>query len=163
MPFKSREQIGISFHPFKGAYFIEGLYFNPTTKANQTPWPKNLPRYAWWLEPGGKIAEVVIPPAMQNKRGYWDELVPTKLGIATMSRGGWNSDHDPGEQGVYLINGERVEKILDGTVDRMGVSPNGCRLAVANAPNNATDHLGEYDKQFRTMKVIELCNPQESE
>jgi len=161
MPFKSREWISISFHPFRNAYFIEGQYFNPQTKGGVIPWPKNLPRYAWWLEPDGKVTEVVIPPAMQNKRGYWDELVPTKLGIATMSRGGEKSDHDPGEQGVYLINGGHVEKILDGTVDRMGVSPNGCRLAVANAPNNAIDHLGEYDKQFRTMKVIELCKSQE--
>lgn len=161
MPFKSREWIRLSFHPFRGAYFIEGDYFNLSTKGNQSPWPKNLPRYAWWLEPDGKVTPIVIPPIMQNKRGYWGELVPTKIGIATVSRGGEKSNHDPGEQGVYLINGEHVEKILDGTVDRMGVSPNGCRLAVANAPNNATDHLGEYDKQFRTMKVIELCNPLE--
>jgi len=160
MPFRSREVGIISFHPWRNAYFIEGEYFNPQTKAGVSPWPMNLPRYAWWLELDGKITEIVIPPAMKNKRGTWDELVPTKLGIATVSHSGWKSDHDPGDQGVYLIDGEHVEKVLDGVVEQMGVSPDGCRLAVANAPNNATNHQGEYDKQFRTMKVIELCRPQ---
>ena len=77
------------------------------------------------------------------------------------SRAGENSDHDPGEQGVYLINGDQVEKILDGVVEQMGPSPDGCHFAVASATNNATNHLGEYDKKFRTMKVIELCNSRE--
>lgn len=161
MPFRSREVGIISFHPWKNAYFIEGEYFNPVTKTPQLPWPKNLPRYAWWLGLDGKTTEVTIPPLMQKERGYWDELVPTKFGMAAVSRSGEKSDHDPGDQGVYLINGEHVEKILDGVVEQMGVSPDGCHLAVASAPNNATNHLGEYDKQFRTMKVIELCKPQE--
>ena len=162
MPFHSREVGIISFYPWKNAYFIEGEYFNrQTNEGGASPWPKNLPRYAWWLELDGKITETVIPPAMKNKQGTWGELVPTKLGIATVSRSGWKSAHDPGDQGVYLINGEHVEKILDGTVEQMGASPDGCHLAVASAPNNATNHQGEYDKQFRTMKVIELCKPQE--
>lgn len=161
MPFRSREIGAITFHQWRNSYFIEGEYFNAQSKGGVSPWPKDLERYAWWLGLDGAVTKVVIPPSMKERKGSWDELVPTKIGITTVSRSGWKSDSDPGDQGVYLIQGEYVTKLLDGMVERFGASPDGCKLAISSAPNNSTNHLGEYAKVFRTLKVISLCSATE--
>ena len=163
MPFRSREIGVITFHSFKGAYFIEGIYFNSTKNINESPWPKAFPEKVWWLFPDGQVIEVVIPVvvAQKLKRAYWVRFIPTQRGIAATTKGGWVSNSNAGEDGVYLINGDAVEEILDGNVEDAGVSPDGCRLAVSSAVNNDANRHRQGNKEFRTLKVIELCNSPE--
>lgn len=101
----------------------------------------------WWLYPDGTVDEITLPA------GYWLQsmVVPTAVGYATI-----NTYFTIGQAGVYLIRGEKVQRVLDGLVAQQAISPDGCRLAVHHDPRPFETYALKY--QLVTLKVIEFCS-----
>ena len=145
----------IEYYVFKNAYFLYGWFFDASTGVVTSPWPKTAPHPVWWLTPEGTVTEVMIPPGVWNAGGSV-QFTPTQKGVLVTYHGGAKSDRDPGTQGVYLIqDNELAQKLIGGLVIRVGVSPDGCKVAFSHAPNAEADRPDR--KNRRTLKMIDLC------
>jgi hypothetical protein len=151
LPIKQRESRGFDWVPFKRAYFVVGDYFqvdsrHPSGGFNRSPWPKGISMPAWWLYPDGRVEEIKLPA------GHWLQttVVPTATGFATI-----NTYFTVGQAGVYLIRGNNVTRILEGFVEQLAVSPDGCKIAVNHDPKPLETNA--RNNEHVTLKVIELC------
>jgi hypothetical protein len=153
LPFKSREFKPPTYIPFKNAYFIVSDYFDKTRGIGVAPWPTALPQPLWWLTPNGEVTQVTIPPNAFG-RGSAGHYLPTVKGIF-VTASGLVSETDSGEMGGYLIQGNNVEKVITGIVEGIAISPDGCKVAFAHAPNIAENLANP--KNRRTLKMIDFC------
>ncbi len=80
----------------------------------------------WILMPDGTIAEHKVPEV----QGGWHHFLPLHLGVFA-SGGSINvkEQDDPGNRGVYWLEGDRIQKIASGFVNTMTASPDGCKVA----------------------------------
>ena len=156
LPFGVRQVERIDYVDFKGAYFLYEWFFNSSTGVVKIPWPNSSSHPVWWLTPEGKVTEERILSGVWNNGGSV-RFDPTKKGVAITFHGGFKSYSDPGTQGVYLVREDgKVQKILTGFAIRVGVSPDGCKIAFSHAPNLEADRRPN-DKNRRTLKMIDLC------
>ena len=156
LPFGVRQIERIEYYDFKNAYFLYGWFFHASTGVVTSPWPKAVPHPVWWLTPDGAVTQVMIPPGVGNAGGSV-QFTPTTKGVLVTYHGGAKSNRDPGAQGVYLVsNSETTQKVISGHVVRIGVSPDGCKVAFSHAPNAEADRPD--DKNRRTLKMIDLCS-----
>jgi hypothetical protein len=157
LPFGVRQMERIEYYDFKKAYLIYGRFFDATTGVVKSPWPRDLPHPMWWVTPEGSVSEIKISP------GEWDAggsvlFSPTQKGIVITYHGGFKSYTNPGTQGLYLVREDgRVQRLITGSAIRVGVSPNGCKIAFSHAPNLESDRH-PTGKQRRTLKMIDLCS-----
>lgn len=157
LPFGKRQVESMEFYPFKRAYFLYGAFLDPSTRIVKSPWPNTVPHPLWWVMPEGTVSEVLIPPGVWNSGGSL-QFTPTMKGVVATYHGGTKSNRDPGTQGVYLIRENGVSRIIiRGFVARIGVSPDGCRVAFSHAPNYEADRRPS-GKNRRTLKMINLCS-----
>jgi hypothetical protein len=157
LPFGKRQVESLEFYPFKGAYFVYGAFLDPSTRIVKHPWPNTVPHPLWWVMPEGTVSEVLIPPGVWNSGGSL-QFTPTVKGVVATYHGGTKSDRDPGTQGLYLIRENEVARtIIRGFVARVGVSPDGCRVAFSHAANYEADRRPS-GKNRRTLKMMNLCS-----
>jgi len=154
LPLAGRETSRPEYYAFKNAYLIVPKFYDPELGHIRWNWPGDRPQPLYWLTPDGEITRDAIPSGFWNRGGGLD-LVATRAGYVVVYHAGARSAEDPGFQGVYLIRDDEVVKVLSGYATMPAVSPDGCRLAVAHAPNIAAD-LGTGSR--RSAKVIEFCN-----
>lgn len=156
LPFGVRQVERIEYFDFKGAYFLYGWFFDPSTGVVKSPWPNSSPHPAWWLTPEGTVTEVMIPPGLWNAGGSV-QFTPTQKGVLVIYHGGFKSYTNPGTQGLYLVRKDGgAKRLISGSVIRVGVSPSGCRVAFSHAPNLEADRHPN-GKNRRTLKMIDLC------
>lgn len=156
LPFGVRQIERLDYYDFKKAYFLYGGFFNATTGVVSTPWPKTMPHPTWWLTTEGSVIEVMIPSGVWNLGGSV-QFTPSQQGVLVTYHGGTKSNHDPGKQGIYLVQEDRkIQKIITGFAIRVGVSPDGCKIAFSHAPNYEADRRPNI-KNRRTLKMIDLC------
>lgn len=155
LPFGVRQVQSIEYYDFKDSYFLYGWFFDAKVGGVTTLWPKALPHPVWWLTPDGSTTEVLIPSGPWNAGGGVF-FTPSQRGVLVTYQGGVKSNRDPGTQGIYLVQESGViEKLIGGFVHRIGVSPNGCKVAFSHAPNVESDRPNH--KNRRTLKVIDVC------
>ncbi|HZO55660.1 MAG TPA: hypothetical protein VFB63_23320 [Bryobacteraceae bacterium] len=146
-----REVRTFNWHPFKGAYFAVGHYFqvdasHPDGGVGRSPWPKGVPMPVWWLYPDGRTERVMLPS------GPWLNyfVSPTRNGFATVGH------NNAGQQTLYFMAGDAVRPILVGLIEKDAVSPDGCRLAVIHDPKKPSDPTPQHQRHI-TLKVIDFC------
>lgn len=156
LPFGVRQVERIDYVDFKGAYFLYGWFFNPSTGVVKSPWPNSTSHPAWWLTSEGAVIEVMIPSGVWNLGGSV-QFTPSQQGVLVTYHGGTKSDRDSGSQGVYLVQEDgKILNIITGFAIRVGVSPDGCKIAFSHAPNLVADRHPDI-KNRRTLKMIDLC------
>lgn len=149
LPLRDREINGISYVPFKNAYFIQSDYLDPATNIGRSPWPQSVTRPLWWMTPDGSVtAQHLGAPWNQSARFF-----PTAVGLvasgydARVQRPRW-----PDDAGLFLLGpGGEVTKIIGGQITEVAVSPNGCLLAFFHV-EQATRH------DSAKLKVVNLCD-----
>ena len=157
LPFGVRQVERIEYYDFRGAYFLYGWFYDAAIGGVTTLWPKTLPHPVWWLTVDGSVTEVLIPPGAWNAGGGV-RFDPTTEGIIVTYHGGFKSYSNPGTQGVYLVRNEgRGQKLISGFAIRVGVSPDGCKIAFSHAPHLEADRNPD-DKNRRTLKMIDFCS-----
>jgi|CXWL01.1.fsa_nt_gi hypothetical protein len=158
LPFGVRQVENIEYYDFKKAYFLYGWFYDAKIGGVTTLWPKNLPHPLWWFTPEGSTTEVLIPSGPWNAGGGVF-FTPSQRGVLVTYQGGVKSNRDSGTQGVYLVQENGVtEKLIGGFVHRIGLSPNGCKVAFSHAPNPEADRRPNNTNR-RTLKMIDLCSP----
>ena len=65
------------------------------------------------------------------------------------------TETDPGDRGLYLIRGEKVDRLIVGSVHEVSISPDGCKAAFIHARN--TKEYFPRTKPCRTIKLINFC------
>lgn len=150
LPLKRREiqRATIRFFPFKGAYFIESVYFDPSRGYEIAPWPERLVRPVWWLYPDGKVEEILVPPSIWMR----ERIVPSKVGLAAISNGFFTITGAPPYDGAYLVDGKGGRRLIRGVFDAADLSSDGCRLAVHRQPEP-----GLRRPEYWTLTVLALC------
>lgn len=132
------------YYPSMRAYFIFSC-------RNASGLVRNC-RPGWWFWPRELRAEkFCLPDATANLFN-----LPTRLGLVTDRHNIDNGSIQ--DSGLFLFRNGRRIRIFKGAIQSLAVSPNGCKIAFASAPNFLS-HLGAspYYRKLRTMKAIDLC------
>ena len=113
-----------------------------------TQWPKGAEHRVFLLSPDGIVSEKTISGGPWSKRRL-ATFVLTKAGLVVY--GGELHRHlDPGTVGIYLALGHTSQKLASGLLHGIGVSPSGCRVAVAMQTYAKTPDPA-------TIRIIDLC------
>jgi hypothetical protein len=109
---------------------------------------RDRPTKVWLLYPSGRVDTIPIPkgPWTAHDAGY----VPTRAGLIMTSRG-LTAGAGPGVAGIYLVNGDHVEKILPGLIEDIDVAPDGCKVAFSVNPYTSNVLRSR-------VKMIDVCN-----
>jgi hypothetical protein len=121
----------------------DGVGFRPYTVRD--PSPKAVIRL---LKADGELIELSPPDAFFKYFGHSGPLRLTRAGMVYTGMGNPKTT----EQGLYLVNGQQVAQLVDGWVEDLSVSPDGCRLALSSARDF---HMVRYP---RTIKLVQLCS-----
>jgi len=137
------------YYPFAKAYVFGNWGYGKQPTGDLTPTPRKDPRLAWVLSASGTVTEHVIP------EGPWTggpALLPymTSKGLVFVNHGSTKR-----ADGIYLLDEGTPRKLLAGHVSRVGVSRDGCMLALSSSPSQEQDRADA--KNLRTLKVINLC------
>jgi hypothetical protein len=141
----------IDFAHWENAYLLAGHW-------RTGHWPPRVRRRGdaailFWLYRDGTYREVAVP------YGYWDQSHPpsalgyraSKAGLLVIGRrfeDNWRADF----AGLFLMRDEETPvRLLSGIVRILGVSADGCRVAVAHRPVYGANELGS------TAKIVDVC------
>jgi len=105
----------------------------------------------WWLEVNGAVHEIPLPEKYPFTAAGGIDFTPVKAGIFVRYNGGSLS----GSDGGYLIQENKVERILKSVAHEHTVSPDGCRVVFVHARN--TEEYYSREKPYRTLKIINFC------
>lgn len=146
------------YYPFKDAHLLYGNYDNQNYYIENKSIDDAPPQKLWWLYKDGNVEEFTIPPGPWLLGGY-TYIRAVRGGIFLVYFGnakveGW------GGQGGYLIQGEKATKVIDGYLYGATTAPDGCRVAVSQAPG---EEHSKYERQKKqTLKIIDFCNTREN-
>jgi hypothetical protein len=131
--------------PWAETYVLnaDGVGFRPYT--GRDPSPKPVIRL---LKPDGELTELKPPDAFFRYFGHSGPIRLTRAGMVYTGLG----NPKTAEQGAYVVNGQQVAQLVEGWVEDLSVSPDGCRLVLSSARDF---HLVKYP---RTIKLVQLCS-----
>ena len=134
----------IQYFEFANSY-IAG-YIAP--KEPSSKWPKGAFHRIYLLKPEGTVEEIMIPVGPGSDRRL-SSFALTRAGL--MFYGGESRRYlNPGTAGLYLSDGNRTKKLESGLLHGIGVSPNGCKVAVAMQTYTKTPDP-------TTIRVVDVC------
>ncbi|MES1999655.1 MAG: hypothetical protein V4446_10095 [Pseudomonadota bacterium] len=131
-----------TYSEFLKAYISAG-YYDP--KDPET-------RSFWILQRNGGLKEIPYPKAMLEGR---NDIYPVKLGYLVQYSDGKYTETDPGDRGLYLMQGKQVQRLIVGAVHSVQISPDGCKAAFVHARN--TNEYFSLKNPYRTIKLINFC------
>ena len=103
----------------------------------------------WTVSPSGRSQQHCLPYGIDDYSIR--EIVLTRSGTFFV-------DTDVDGSRAYLVEGERRTEIVDGVVENLAVSPNGCRVAM-NYARTLLEAKFYFPGEGRTVLVIDVCNP----
>jgi hypothetical protein len=135
---------GFTYSEFLDAYVVDKGIFDPVKPETSS---------FWILERNGDLKEVPYPKTLLHGRVT---MYPVKQGYLVEYNSGRTTETDPGDRGLYLINGEKVQRLIVGSIHGISISPDGCKVAFVHARN--TKEYFSRVKPYRTLKVIDFCS-----
>lgn len=132
-----------AYSEYLDAYVISHGYYSPK-------WPET--RSFWILQRNGDLKEVPYPKAMLEGR---NDVYPVRPGYLVHYTSGPITEIDHGDRGLYLIQGEKVQRLTIGTIGKVSISPDGCSAVFGHA-KSIKENLSTQ-KSFRTIKYINFC------
>ncbi len=134
----------IQYFEFADSYIVG--YLAP--EGSPKEWPKASVHRIYLLKPAGTVTEILLPVVLGSDRRL-STFALTRAGLFFYG-GEIRRYLSPGTAGLYLSDGKRVVKVESGLLHGIGVSPNGCRLAVA---------MQTYAKtpDPTTIRVVDVC------
>jgi hypothetical protein len=142
----------VRYFAYKRAYFISPL---PLRRDRLEKASNCVP--VWWFFPEDTRTEEICAPndaIGANFPTYW----PSRVGmvrVATIR----HTPHGEKPGGIYLTSSEgRTEKIFEGRVRVVSLSPDGCRVAAASYMDTRDTTITKN----QTLVVIDLCSADQS-
>ena len=141
LPLAVNEKDRVSYSEYLRAYVIE---YTPSVRLEHTTGKVSF------LYTSGKVEVHTIPagPWLRGSVGY----TPARAGIVLSSPAvGFKSESDPGDAGVYLVRGTKVDRMIVGFPSRyVAVSPDGCKAAAVVRVQKPADVMA-------TLRIIDMC------
>jgi len=131
-----------TYSEYLDAYVVGHEYYDPK-------YPET--RSFWILQRNGDLKEIPYPKTTLVGR---NDLFPVKPGYLVHYNGGPLTEKE-GTRGLYLIQGEQVQRLIVGLVGGIAVSSDGCKVAFIHARNIKEDLSTQ--KPYRTLKYINFC------
>ena len=152
LPLKRKDVMTVQYYPFKKAYlFWRGGYVDDSRW--EALWKRDGCTPGTWFYPNGRMEKFCIPYIDWGGHGAF-RVYATRPGLLMLSdssgRGGY-----AGTSGLYLITGGETYRLVSGWVTGVGISPDGCRVAMLHAPDARSIWKTHGVKQ--TVKAVELC------
>jgi hypothetical protein len=104
----------------------------------------------WWLKPDGSLEKEELPN-ISPLQGNPPRTVPVRTGLFVVA-GNTRERPEPTAVGGYLIQGLHLQRVINGMLLRMSVSPDGCKVAVVND----THEKKSVSERIR-LQIIQLC------
>lgn len=142
--------IQVHYAPFSKRYLLSGLQYYDEQRGFLPAWPRDTPPRVWWLNPDGTLRKEELPnilPLQSNP----PRTVPVRTGLFVVA-GNTRERPEPTTVGGYLIQGKHLQRVINGMLLRMSVSPGGCKVAVVND----THEKKPVNERIR-LQIIELC------
>jgi hypothetical protein len=136
----------ITYNPFLDTYIAVNVYSDVDPKVDTY----------WVIKRNGTLKEQRYPRTMlkQNLRLY-----PLREGYIVHGRGDKRVTlGNPGNAGLYLMRGESYERLIEGTIGGVSISPDGCKVAFGHARNSDESFSRRWP--YNTLKMINLCDGQ---
>lgn len=133
---------GITYSEYLDAYAVGMNYYDPREPET---------RSFWILQRNGDLKEITYPKTTLEGR---NALFPVKPGYLVHYNGGPLTE-EKDTRGLYLIQGEQVQRLIIGVVHHVSISPDGCKAAFIQASNVKEDISTQ--KPYRTVKLINFC------
>jgi len=141
LPLTVGEKDRVSYSEYLGAYVIE---YTPSVRLERTTGKVSI------LYTTGRVEGHTIPagPWLRGSVGY----TPARPGIVMSSPAvGFRSESDPGDAGVYLVRGMKVDRMIVGFPSRyVAVSPDGCKAAAVVRVQKPADVKA-------TLRIVDIC------
>lgn len=132
-----------TYSEFLDAYMVDNGMYDPSNPE------RGLFRI---LERNGNLRDVPFPQIMLKGR---QDIYPLKNGYLSDYRSGKYTSTDPGDHGLWLLQGENAERLIVGAIHGVSISPNGCKVAFIHA-RNSNEYFSQK-KPYRTVKYIDFC------
>lgn len=132
---------GITYSEFLDAYTVGKNYYDPKEPETHS---------FWILQRNGDLKEIPYPTLHEGQL----ELYPLKLGYLVEFRND-PIDADPFVNGLYLMQGEQMQRLIAGSILGVQVSPDGCKVAFSHA-KKVEDRFW-LPKPKNTVKLINFC------
>jgi len=145
LPFYLNLSYRISYSEFLNAYVIVGDKRSVKLKPDT--------RSFWLLARDGNLSRIDYPQAML--KGSVKQIYPLKCGYLAHYGQEKYELNDPGDNGLWLIRGERSDCLIVGAIHAVSVSPDGCRAAFIHS--RTSNEYFSQKKPYRTVKVINFC------
>jgi len=142
--------IQVHYGPFRNLYLLSGLQYYDEQRGFLPAWPRDTPPRVWWLKPDGSLEMEELPnisPLQSNP----PRTVPVRDGLFVVA-GNTRERPEPTAVGGYLIQGQTLQKVINGMLLQMWVSPDGCKVAVVND----THEKKPVSERIR-LQIIQLC------
>ncbi len=122
--------IQVHYAPFSNSYLLSRLQYYDEQRGFLPSWPEDVAPSIWWLSPDGTVKkeELLNIPLLQ---GGAPRGVPVRNGLFVVA-GNTRKTPEPSAVGGYLLQGQNVQRVMNGMLRQMAVSPDGCRVAVVN-------------------------------
>jgi len=133
----------ISYSEFLDAYVVDKGMYDPANPEM---------RSFWILGRDGSLKEVPFPHAMLKGRLT---IYPLKHGYLADYNSGKYTNTDPGDRGLWLMDGDKALRLIVGAIHGISVSPDGCHVAFIHA-RNSKEYFSQT-KPYRTVKTINFC------
>lgn len=132
-----------TYSEFLDAYMVDNGMYEPSNPE------RGLFRI---LERSGNIRDVPIPETMLKGRQY---IYPLKNGYLSECDEGKQLTGNPFDDGLLLLRGEKVTRLIVGIIEGVSISPDGCKAAFIHA-RNSNEYFSQK-KPYRTVKFINFC------
>jgi hypothetical protein len=104
------------------------------------------------LQRNGDLKQVTYP---KNMLVGSVDVYPVKPGYLLDYNSGPFSSTNSGDRGLYLMQGNQVQRLIIGTHSQIVISPDGCKAAFSHA-STVNQNLSRI-KPYRTIKYINFC------
>jgi hypothetical protein len=142
----------MSYSKFNDAY----LLYSPIPKSGRVGfivnWPRGKSQPLYVMRPDGQTAVIEIPYHESRSGGsidYW--LVRPGVFMKSHNLG----IDGPGHAGGYLIQDKRFTRLLRGYIVAVGISPDGCKVAVGIQPTDERERKRSTAAQLKMLNVCE--------
>jgi len=138
----------VSYVDFRNEYFLYSTTARRETEDGRCIQP------AHWFSPDGRgvrHTDIPIPCDLLLSSGLW--VHPTRVGYVVVFTGGASSGGQSRTQGLHLAGGDLKGRVLEGFVEAVAVSPDGCKISAFQAPS-----IKAKRKHGSTLKAFDICS-----
>jgi hypothetical protein len=150
LPMDKREasHLLLSYSAFNDAY----LMYSPIPKSGRvgliTNWPNGKPQPLYVMRPDGQTTVIDVPYHV-SRSGLGNDYWLVRPGVFMISDNRYR-----GVEGGYLVRGGQFVRLMRGSIRAVGVSPDGCKVAVGIQP---TDEREQKRSTAAQLKMVNVC------